>query len=500
MRTRKPVPKAWWVLGSAALFALAFPPFHMGLVALVALVPWLIVVRGGTPKEGFRSGLLFGTVFWLVQMHWLLPFVGRWTGSWWMAALPWLLCPVIGMWYFGLLGWLLAHGYALATGGSPVRGAAISRAGWLAALPLVWAGIEALRAYMPVLAFPWGFLATPLWMLPQLIQTAAWGTIFLTSAWVFLANMAVTEAVASQQPRLVMRLVIAFVAIGLFSLARHQAAPGGDPKVLTVAQLGVDMAFDPNSAHKVREAATNALLAASLQGSDLAILPEGLVSGGAGLPPATPFPLPPAAPVVFGGQRGTGPVYQSAFGYDGRWHVADKTRLVIFGEFVPLRDELPFLRAFNLPSGDLSAGGEVKKLDVNGVAVGPVICFEALFPNVAQAQAVNGARLLTVMSIDDWYMGSGAPDQLYAASVFRAVENGLPLARSASLGWSAYIDARGNQIVRAPLGEYVPMRVEARLPARSDAFAYRGWFPWLCGATCVLVAVAGTISGRRRSI
>jgi apolipoprotein N-acyltransferase len=488
---------AWPVLASTALFSLAFPPFHLGLLVFVALVPWLVSLRGATPVQGFRSGLLFGTLFWLVQMYWLLPFVSRWTGSWLLAVLPWLLIPVVAMWYFGLAGWLIAHAYRLALGGSTGRGAPVVRAGWLVALPLVWAGIEALRAYIPALAFPWGLLATPLWMLPQVIQTGAWGTIFLTSAWVVLANVAVTEAVSAQQPRLVLRLVVPFVAIGLFSLARYLAPPEGESKVLTIGQLGVDMAFGPDEKAKVRRATTRILAAAMLQRSDLTILPEGLTAGGDRIPPVTPFPLPPPVAVLFGGQRGADPTFQSAFAYDGRWQYADKTRLVIFGEFVPLRDRLPFLRKFELPTGDLTAGDVVVSLEVAGIRAGPVICFEALFPNVAHAHAENGAELLAVMSIDDWFLGTPALAQIFAGSVFRAVENGLPLARSASMGHTAAIDARGRVIVRAPLGEFKPMRVEMELPRGSDAFPYRDLFPWVCGAACLLVALCGVRAGRR---
>ena len=142
----------------------------------------------------------------------------------------------------------------------------------------------------------------------------------------------------------------------------------------------------------------------------------------------------------------------------------DKTRLVIFGEFVPGRSWLPFLKSFNLPSGDLSAGATVQALDTSGIRVGPVICFEGLFPDIAMKQRMNGAQLLAVLSVDDWYMGTGAPEQLRSGSVFRAIETGLPLVRSASQGYSMVVDPRGHVITEAPLTKPQAITLDLPLP------------------------------------
>jgi apolipoprotein N-acyltransferase len=186
-------------------------------------------------------------------------------------------------------------------------------------------------------------------------------------------------------------------------------------------------------------------------------------------------------------------VHQSAFAYDGKWSYADKTRLVIFGEYVPFREYLPFLDSFRLPGGDLTPGDRVKALSV----VGPILCFEALFPDVALQQQVNGARLLAVMSIDDWYMGTNAPEQLRAASIWRAVECGLPLVRSAGLGFTLACNSRGRVIAEAPLGEQVPLRVELRVPVEGDGFPGRGWVPWT-GVLASIVTIAWPWSAKGR--
>ncbi|MCH8273510.1 MAG: hypothetical protein IH851_01825, partial [Armatimonadetes bacterium] len=161
-----------------------------------------------------------------------------------------------------------------------------------------------------------------------------------------------------------------------------------------------------------------------------------------------------------------------------KWQYADKTRLVIFGEYVPFRDRLGFLGGFNLPAGDLQPGSEVTTLEVGGIRVGSLLCFEALFEEVAREHAANGAELLAVMSLDDWYQRTGAIEMLKAAAVLRAVENRLPVVRSAPLGPSLIVDERGRILAEAAVGETTAVRAEVTL-APSRPFRLRYVFPWL---------------------
>lgn len=465
--------RAWPPVLSVVLYSVAFPPLDLGLVILVALVPWLNQLREATPRQAWRSGILFGALFWLYQMVWIMPFVGRWASFEW-ALLPWLLCPVVGCWYFAVTGWLLQRCFA-------------SGSLWL--IPLIWAGIEAIRSYVPLLAYPWGLAATPLWIVPQLIQSAAFGTIFLVSAWVVLVNVIVANLLVKSDRRPTLTLGSIALAVMALSLGRYFQPTTGEKRRIAIGQPGVDMAFlTPDEQQRrlakvVPELADEALLA----GAALLILPEGLAPGGDGLPPNTPFGGQPPLPTVLGGQRGSSPAYQSAFGFDGeRWTYTDKIRLVIFGEYVPARDYFPFLEDFRLPSGDFVPGDRHRALDVGGLKVGPMICFEAMFPNIAQAQADNGAQLLVTLSNDDWFMGTGAPEQLRIGSIFRAAESGLPLARSGSQGRTTAIDARGRIVAEAPYRERRLLVVDLEVPPRSDTLAYRWVFPWIAGLSTLI--------------
>jgi len=165
----------------------------------------------------------------------------------------------------------------------------------------------------------------------------------------------------------------------------------------------------------------------------------------------------------------------------------DKTRLVIFGEYVPFRDRLPFLSAFDVPSGDLRPGDEIGTLELDGLRVAPVLCFEALFEEVSRVSASRGAEVIAISSIDDWYQGTGAIDALISGAVMRAIENGLPVVRSASLGPSAIIDARGNIVAYAPEGEATTLLAEVSARGTQTA-APRLAFMVLACVVAVLVA------------
>ena len=276
-------------------------------------------------------------------------------------------------------------------------------------------------------------------------------------------------------------LLITFLALLAVSVFQYSVKVPSDSFPISIGQPGIDMAFgDPQKReYQISENVDGISEEAYATGSKLLILPEG-IGNDSHTPPRPPFVIDKRLPVLFGGQRQrNGLIYQTAFSFDGSWHYADKTRLVIFGEFVPGRSTFPFLaKTFQLADQDLSASTEgIKSVDVAGIKAGPMLCFEALFPEVSYQQAKNGAKFIAVMCIDDWYMGTPAPEQLKAASTFRAIETGLPLARAASLGYSLALDAHGNPLAEAPIGHTVNLRVNLDLPRESPLFPLLPLFP-----------------------
>lgn len=461
---------------SAALCLAAFPPLNLGLLVFVAWVPWLLALRAGDGRVGFRSGLVYGFVYLLGQMAWLPTLVKNWTGSPALAIVPWVLAALIGQFYFGLAGWLMARSY---------------RQGLLWLVPVAWAGVEVLRSYIPVLAFPWGLAAFPLWPYPVLIQHAFLGTIVLVGAWVILSNVLIAELIAQPSLRTIRPGLMVWVILLLASWVRFGTVPEGRTKAVTIGQPGVDLAFvDSGTEDRLRSAIAEIMARATLQRPSFVVLPEGIARVPTLGHPEVEFAQPGLPAVLFGGQRGSGPTYQSAFAYDGDWSIADKTRLVVFGEFVPGRGWLPFLDQFQLPAGDLTAAEKLSQVEVSGLRVGPLLCFEGLFWDLADRHSRAGAQMLAVLAIDDWYVGTPAPDQLAANAVWRAVETGLPTVRAASLGYSMAVDARGRILARAPFGQTAALRVELSVPDKPEPSPTRAFLPWLFLAALPIIPFA----------
>lgn len=412
-------------VASAVLLALGFA--GLWPLVFVALIPWLASLRNTTPRQAWQRGYGFGLLFSLTQLWWLGDLAYKWTDSILIGLLPWLLASVLTAVYYGMLGRLIRSCYGL-------------QALW--AIPLVWAGMEVFRSYIPVLAFPWALIAEPLIALPDLGAPAYYGTIYLASALVVAANV----VIFSRSRWLGVGAVTASFLLALL----HFDVMGSDDPTFSAGQPGVDMAFDRDANEKIGPVVDQ--IFKETPGTDLLVLPEGIAQGGDKLPPATPFHIPANLPIVFGGQRGRGPVYQSAFAHgEEGWSYADKTRLVIFGEFVPGRDYFPFLQdAFRLPGGDLSAGSKVSSVHAGKLTVGPLICFEALFPDLGLRQATQ-SDVLAVMSIDDWF-AIPARERLARAAQWRAIETGLPVVRAGSLGRTMIISPYGHILAEAPFG------------------------------------------------
>lgn len=427
-------------LASATLLALAFSSLPLGWLVFVALVPWLRALRELDGKRSWGMGYRFGLLFALTQLGWIGTLAYRWTHSVALGIIPWILASILMAIYYGLMGVLLQRAFKFGVW-------------WLA--PVIWSGVEVFRSYIPMFAFPWNLLATPLTQCVPLAQLGHLGGIYLVSAWVLLGNvlLAAGDRFSKETKRKggIAFGVAAVVSVVMFFLpAKTTNVP------VTIAQTGIDMAFgDQSRATQLTfDAFSNAQAVARADKSAFVLFPEGMAGKFDVMPPKLIYPLADDVPMVFGGQLGTDTVYQTAFTWDhGTWQRVFKTRLVVFGEFVPFRDHIPFIaRMFSLPDGDVSAGQEgVHPMKVGGRIIGPVICFEGMFPDISYRQELNGATMLTQLSIDDWYMDTSASEQIRQAAIWRSIETGLPLVRTASLGYSMLIDGKGVVRFQAPL-------------------------------------------------
>jgi len=196
----------------------------------------------------------------------------------------------------------------------------------------------------------------------------------------------------------------------------------------------------------------------------------------------------------------------SAFVTDGKLEVLgryDKVHLVPFGEYVPLGSVLPW--EWFVPAGTVffSPGEGHSPIHAGDLRLGLLICYEAIFPEIARQAVDQGADLLVNITNDAWFGRSAAPYQHLVMSRMRSVETGRYQVRAANTGVSAMIDPCGRELGRIPIGLAraggdrlrrdqlpAPARLTAEvalLEAETPYVALGNWLPW----ACVLASLAG---------
>lgn len=150
------------------------------------------------------------------------------------------------------------------------------------------------------------------------------------------------------------------------------------------------------------------------------------------------------------------------FGPRGLAGTYDKFHLVPFGEYVPGG---PLLRTLGITeiaaSTGFSSGPGPRTMEVPGAPpVGPLICYEVIFPGNVTAEPRPG--WLVNLTDDSWFGPNTGPMQHLLIARVRAIEEGLPIVRAANSGISAVIDAYGR--VRESLALGLRDIVDADLP------------------------------------
>jgi apolipoprotein N-acyltransferase len=371
---------------------------------------------------------------------------------------------------------------------------------------------EALRSW-DRLGGPWGLLGASQWNQPRLLSVAALGGVWAVSFLLVAVNVALAAALAggvAARDRLLagaVAVILPLAAVGWWAL-RPAPPPAGTARVALV-QPGV---IGPVEA-RFRASETRSLqLAAARTPVDLVVWGESSIGRDPSANPGDTARLvavarATGAPVLANvdAQRGTGGIYKSALlvGRDGPLGSYDKMRLVPFGEYVPLRPLLGWVTRFtDAAKVDRHRGGHLTVLPAGRLTVGPLICFESAFPDLARNLAARGADLVVVQTADTTFQDSWGPAQHASLAAVRAVEAGRPVAQAAISGVSAAFDARGRRLAWQPTSWKGVAVVEVPLSRERTPYVRTG--DWLPVAAALALAAGALVEstrtgGRRRS-
>ncbi|MBL4762907.1 MAG: apolipoprotein N-acyltransferase [Gammaproteobacteria bacterium] len=154
--------------------------------------------------------------------------------------------------------------------------------------------------------------------------------------------------------------------------------------------------------------------------------------------------------------------------------VYHKRHLVPFGEYMPFRTLLLFLKQFiQIPMSDMSPGERQQPLlVVGGYPVAVSICFEDVFGEEL-IDFLPQANFLVNASNDAWFGDTLAPHQHLEIARMRALETGRYMLRATSTGITAIIDDKGRIVSRAPQFEQAVLT--GQIPPLAGATPYVRW-------------------------
>lgn len=478
---------------SGLLLAAAFPPVGQGWLGFVALLPLLLTAE----RRPFASGFTCGLCFFAPLLYWLNIVMTSYGGlSPFFSVVAWLLlCSYLAL-FFATSLWLT---YLLKQHLSILP---------ILSLPILWVALEYLRGNL-LTGFPWGLLGYSAIDMTQLRQIADLFGVYGLS-WLFVFC---NSALALLFQRRFQRVAIFGVAACLFLLAGAffygQQALQQRGEELPRLKVGLiqgsfeqQYKWDRNYRQQTLDRYRHLSQTASDQGAELLIWPEA----------ATPFymqddtvdsrqvrqiPVDTGRSLLFGGPSyrihsdQSYSYYNSAFllGADGQFRGrSDKIHLVPFGEYVPFGKLLFFINKLVTGVGDY-APGTIKPLALNGHDLGVLICYEAIFPELARDYVRNGSDLLVNLTNDAWFGRSSAPRQLLDMTRMRAIENRIWIARAANTGISALIAPDGQTYNETSLFEAISVSGSVELGSRSSLYLQIGdIFPGVC-----LLLTAGSL-------
>jgi apolipoprotein N-acyltransferase len=441
---------------SGVLLALSFPPAEVSDCAWFGIVPLLIVLRDVNSKKGFQLGFTAGAVWWLCSIFWLthVTYVG------------WFLLSLYSGLFTGFFGWLVAKWFSR-FGSSSLP----SNIGLMIVAPLVWVTGEFVRCTLGT-GFPWNPLGVSQYKNIVLIQLASLGGAYLVSALVVWMNTALAAALLGYFARAgaVYRRLFPELLLGLLVIGSSYAAgfrllrevPESEKTVrvaLIQPNIPQDEKWDQEKIDFIYARLRELTETVSHLGKlDLIVWPE------TALPDDLRYSEPSynlvralatnGIPILVGSMDTIFPdndenIYLNSsmlIDTSGRLEQQyDKRHLVPFGEYVPLRHLLPFMKAMTPIQASFSPGTTSTVFRLNGTYArfSVLICFEDAVAQLARESVRNGARLLINQTNDAWFDPSASSRQHMIQCVFRCVENHVPALRSANTGVSCHIDSRG---------------------------------------------------------
>ncbi|HLC15764.1 MAG TPA: apolipoprotein N-acyltransferase [Thermodesulfovibrionia bacterium] len=483
---------------SGILLTLSFAPFNLYFLAWFAIVPLLVTLWQKKSSHAFGIGMVAGFVYFLGTTYWV--FNSMYYYGHLSTVISLFMTLLLSLYLSLYVGSFAALFNFLSTR---------SRCPALLIVPFSWTTLEFLRSYI-FTGFPWSSLGYSQYNFLPIIQIADLTGIYGVSFIVASFNGAIYDILYFAKKRrevplfpptytIAGLLMLTVIIVGVFFYGHYRLHLQNEGKKVRVSivqgnirqDIKMDMAYQ-NTIYEKYMSLTDKVVKDS---PDLIVWPEA------------------SFPYIFGTdvinsqrlvyyQKGTNSLLlfgatlikektdsdyllaNSALLLNNKGETTysyDKIHLVPFGEYVPLRWLLPIDKLV-AEVGEFVSGKENTVAQTPFGSLATVICYEIIFPGLVRKFANNGADMLVTITNDAWFGDSSAPYQHFTMAVLRAVENRMPVVRSANTGISGFIDAKGRVIQKSDIFVEATLTKDVFIKTFQKTFytKYGDLFSFLC--------------------
>lgn len=475
---------------------------NLAFLAFISYLPLVWIAKTQTLKNLFYKGLYFGVLFNLGSLYWLYTALNSFGG----------LHPVIAFFVQVLLSFILSAYFILPW----------CLAKWVSEkikidfyfiLPIFFIAAEWCRSVWPMGGFPWGQIGYSQARYTSLIQIADVFGVYGVTALVLWGNLWCFEIVKkifpSRERGFFKITFFPLLLLCTFLYGKHQIQTfktledksSSLPIAFIQGNIQQDEKWNVKEADRIVDLYANYTQQAFQEGAQIVFWPESSYpydiilnnkKDGLALKFSSLANIYPERALVLGvitqDHLRSEVFHNSALLMDSeKKTVYHKQKLVPYGEYIPLKEYLPFLDKLTQQVGNFQAGSEFTLLKTQSAQMGALICYEDIFPEVARGHAFAGANLLVNLTNDAWYALSSALPQHLNFSILRAVENHRMLVRATNTGASGIIHSWGAVDQELPYGK--ELMAKGQVSLLEEKSIYTRWGDFFAYG-CLMVSLA----------
>tara|TARA_B100000941_G_scaffold290915_1_gene275933 strand:- start:681 stop:2177 length:1497 start_codon:yes stop_codon:yes gene_type:complete len=431
------------VLFSAVLVGLSQHYSYLGFFSWFGLVPLLgIIFKENNFFNLIKYSLIWGLVYHLIVVFWLANNIGT---TPFIAFLIMVITVLI----------LSLNTVLIVLIWNPIR-RFIPNLSFIF-FPIIWVTVEFIRSY-GLLGFPWVSLANSQTEYLYLIQNAEYVGIYGISFWIISLNIFLHRIIFRKQDfKNIIFLIILILPwfSGFIIINKYDKKSFKSKEVLETLIMQPNIGLVDKRDFDKNQSSMKNLIDSTLKNistsTKLVIWPESAM---------------PYQSIQNRGVRNflndnlfienlnllTGNIIYNETDYfnssvlinkNGILGTYNKRQLVPLAEYFPFSSTFKSLRNINIGQANFSKGDKDYVFELDGYRFASLICIESTFPEINRRHANLGIDALIFLVNDGWYLNNPEPMQHARQSIFRAIENRLPVIRCANTGISQIVNPLG---------------------------------------------------------